>query len=86
MGTIKNIFSNISEEIGNRLVPAVNNFMDAILQNMPNIKDLIFNITEGLSSFIATISSIITGVISFFSKLSETLKQIAPEFLAYLGL
>ena len=82
---LKNIFSNISEEIGNRLVPAVNNFMDAILQNMPNIKDLIFNITEGLSSFIATISPIITGVISFFSKLSETLKQIAPEFFGVFG-
>lgn len=82
---LKNIFSNISEEIGNRLVPAVNNFMDAILQNIPNIKDLIFNITEGLSSFIATISAITTGVISFFSGLSETLKQITPEFFGVFG-
>lgn len=82
---LKNIFSNISEEIGNRLVPSVNAFMDAFLQNIPKIKDLIFNITEGLSSFIATISSIITGVISFFSGLSETLKQIAPEFFSVFG-
>jgi len=82
---LKNIFSNISEEIGNRLVPSVNAFIDVFLQNIPKIKDLIFNITEGLSSFIATISSITTGVISFFSGLSETLKQITPEFFSVFG-
>lgn len=82
---LKNLFVSISEGIGNRLVPSVNAFMDAFLRNIPKIKDLIFNITEGLSSFIATISSITTGVISFFSGLSETLKQITPEFFGVFG-
>lgn len=82
---LKNLFVSISERIGNRLVPSVNAFMDAFLRNIPKIKDLIFNITEGLSSFIATISSITTGVISFFSGLSETLKQITPEFFSVFG-
>lgn len=82
---LKNIFSNISEEIGNRLVPAVNNFMDAILQNMPTIKDALLSIADILSPFISTINVISKGVLDFLSNTSNMLKQINPDLITTIG-
>ena len=82
---LKNIFSNISEEIGNRLVPAVNNFMDAILQNMPTIKDALLSLADILSPFISTINVISQGVLDFLSNTSNMLKQINPDLITTIG-
>ena len=82
---LKNIFSNISEEIGNRLVPAVNNFMDAILQNMPKIKDALLSLADILSPFISTINVISQGVLDFLSNTSNMLKQINPDLITTIG-
>ena len=70
---LKNAFTNIIKEVGNRLIPAVNSFFDVILKNIPLIKEGFLKFAELLSSFIGTISIITEGVLNLFSFISSFL-------------
>ena len=83
---LKNAFTNIIKEVGNRLIPAVNSFFDVILKNIPLIKEGFLKFAELLSSFIGTISIITEGVFNLFSFISSFLDLIPKPLLSIIGI
>lgn len=83
---LKNAFTNIIKEVGNRLIPAVNSFFDVILKNIPLIKEGFLKFAELLSSFIGTISIITEGVFNLFSFVSSFLDLIPKPLLSIIGI
>lgn len=83
---LKNAFTNIIKEVGNRLIPAVNAFFDVILKNIPLIKEGFLGFAELLSSFIGTISIITEGIFNLFSFISSFLDLIPKPLLSIIGI
>lgn len=83
---LKNAFTNIIKEVGNRLIPAVNSFFDVILKNIPLIKEGFLGFAELLSSFIGTISIITEGIFNLFSFISSFLDLIPKPLLSIIGI
>lgn len=83
---LKNEFTNIIKEVGDRLIPAVNSFFDVILKNIPLIKEGFLGFAELLSSFIGTISIITEGIFNLFSFISSFLDLIPKPLLSIIGI
>lgn len=83
---LKNEFTNIIKEVGDRLIPAVNAFFDVILKNIPLIKEGFLGFAELLSSFIGTISIITEGIFNLFSFISSFLDLIPKPLLSIIGI
>lgn len=83
---LKNEFTNIIKEVGDRLIPAVNSFFDVILKNIPLIKEGFLGFAELLSSFIGTISIITEGIFNLFSFVSSFLDLIPKPLLSIIGI
>lgn len=83
---LKNEFTNIIKEVGERLIPAVNAFFDVILKNIPLIKEGFLGFAELLSSFIGTISIITEGIFNLFSFISSFLDLIPKPLLSIIGI
>lgn len=82
---VQNAWQKIMETIGDRLMPVISQFMDLILNNMPEIEAIFSNVFNAIFSMLSDLIEYAGAVVSFFIDNWSWIEPILWGIVAALG-